>query len=62
MARLLIGFAVLIVVGSMGIIGAKVYFLGEGPQGEYRALEAMPAAEGAPPAKGTIPASVVSGQ
>ena len=46
MARLLIGFTLLIAVGSIVIVAAKVYFLGEGPQGQYRSLQVMPTAEG----------------
>ena len=57
LAQLLIGFAILIVVASVVIVGASAYSNG-GPKGvPGAALEGVPQ----PSAKGTIPASIVSG-
>ncbi len=45
MARLLIGFALLIVVASVVIVAGTVYS-GGGPQGQERQLQAVPPTEG----------------
>ena len=58
LAQLLIGFAILIVVASVVIVGGSAYLNG-GPKGvPGTALEGV----SQQPAKGTIPASIVSGE